>query len=317
MLLLHIILISCIFGLPISFCLFRLFLNGRVFHHKWRHRVLHAKDVNSLSTVERENLGLRKKSSRELARTFVDINVPVDFLLEFLSNNSYAKDWSIFFARIEDLPPTSDGHARRRCYRHKENVGFFWDEEILTVVPGLAKRIYVYGAKSKWFRQCIWSNAEAYTDNLFEPLENGTKTRFTFSTVMINGSGPLVNFFFDWICGSTEQLLETYLLNMDCIKLMAEAAYTLRGGMNDEDNLSRAYLRPHPYDAAGLVGNLNSIINPNEPRIGLKSGNMKFHAKFLRDNPVLLNNGENLDVFYEQEGIDEGIDEESMLRSLL
>ena len=192
----------------------------------------------------------------ELARTSVVIDVPVEFLWKMLSDNSHAHDWSAFFDRILDLPANPSDQsdigvgARRRSFRNLEDVGFYWDEESVAVIPNRFKRIYVFNIRNDtWFKQLLWNDTESYTDNIYESL-GPEKTRFTFSTFVHGFNGPFWNVVYEAL-GQTTLLKELFMLNQDNIKLLAEALYT-----------ETKYQRLHPYDPKYYKGDLDKKIPP-------------------------------------------------------
>ena len=82
---------------------------------------------------------IEESLGKELARVSVVIDVPASYLWDFLSDNSKARQWSVFFDRIEDLPSNPnvenvDGlGARRRCYRNRESRGIIGMKRLFTL----------------------------------------------------------------------------------------------------------------------------------------------------------------------------------------
>ncbi len=205
---------------------------------------------NARSAFAEEPLG------DEIARVSVVIDVPANYLWDFLADNSKARQWSVFFDRIMDLPPNpsvsdADGlGARRRCYRNRDNRGYFWDEEVVHVKPGRVKRIYTFNVSNdSWPRSWFSEGSETYTDNIYAPMgENQTK--FTFATTSLSATSGLTRGFLR-LGGHVDLLIEIFSLNLENIKAMVEAEFR-----------SVTYVRPHPYSESYYTGDLDSTIPP-------------------------------------------------------
>ena len=124
----------------------------------------------------------------ESARASVLIEAPVAFVWEHLSHSEHAREWSTLFDHISDMPPNaarSGGApglgARRRCYRTAAERGFYWDEEVVGVIPHRLRRIYTFNIACTGPRRVL-HRLEAYTDNIYRPVAPD-KMRFTFSSM--------------------------------------------------------------------------------------------------------------------------------------
>ena len=177
----------------------------------------------------------------EVTRVSIVIDVPNSFLWAFLSDNSKAHHWSVFFDRIKDLPSNPnvenvDGlGARRRCYRNRESRGYYWDKEVVHIIPGRLKRIYTFNlSNDTWPRSWFTEGAETYTDNIYVRLGDN-RTKFTFATSSLSATSALSQSLLR-LGSQIDLLIEIFILNLENIKAMAEAEFK-----------SVTYERPHPY----------------------------------------------------------------------
>ena len=174
----------------------------------------------------------------------------------FLSDNSKAHHWSVFFDQIEIYLPTRtwnnvDGlGARRRCYRNRESRGYYWDEEVVHTIPGRLKRIYTFNVSNDtWPRSWFTEGAETYTDNIYTTIDEN-QTKFTFATVSLSTTNAISQASYS-SDKHIDLLTEIFMLNMENIKAMAEAEFK-----------SVTYERPHPYSETYFTGDLDSAVPP-------------------------------------------------------
>ena len=217
----------------------------------------------------------------EVTRVSIVIDVPNSFLWAFLSDNSKAHHWSVFFDQIRDLPSNPnvenvDGlGARRRCYRNQDARGYYWDEEVVHTIPGRLKRIYTFNVSNDtWPRSWFTEGAETYTDNIYTTIDEN-QTKFTFATVSLSTTNAITR----GILLSDKHidlLTEIFMLNMENIKAMAEAEFK-----------SVTYERPHPYSETYFTGDLDSAV---PPITSVTPGNLSRadHLKNLERYPVRL-----------------------------
>jgi len=225
----------------------------------------------------------------ELIRTSVIVDVPISFLWEFLGDNSNAQDWSCVFASIfdieasssEDMPLDGTG-ARRRCQRNQQPVGMYWDEQNALVGRDSTdgsrfKRIFTFDwknqdAPNQWMTDIF--HADAYTDNLYESLSPNS-TKFTFSSTILGKTSWWWRNLF-WLKGDRDYLQESFMVNQDNIKAMAEARYT-----------DTEYLRPYPYWETGKLGDLATAV-PNASVPATPPLEYSDHLQLLEKYPVLF-----------------------------
>lgn len=225
----------------------------------------------------------------ELIRTSVEVDVPVSFLWDFLGDNSNAQHWSCVFASIFDIEPSSsedmpsDGTgARRRCQRNQQPVGMYWDEQNALVGSDSTngrrfKRIFTFNWKNQdaltqWMTGVL--HVTGYTDNLYESI-SPNRTKFTFSPTILDKTSWCWRTLF-WLKGDTDWLRESFLVNLDNIKAMAEARYT-----------DTEYVRPNPYWEAGKLGDLSAAV-PNASVPATPPLDYSDHLQLLEKYPVLF-----------------------------
>jgi len=231
----------------------------------------------------------------ELIRTSIVVDVPIGYLWEFLSDNSNAADWSSIFAKIFDIESSSaaglpaDGTGeRRRCQRNEEPVGLYWDEETALVGTDMMfergfKRIFTFDWKNqRWWNQIQtdFFGAIAYTDNLYESL-TPNRTKFTFSSTILYKT----NWFWRtllWLKGDDAYLRESFMVNQENIKAMAEARFT-----NSE------YVRPNAYWLTGKIGD-RSLTVPNASVTAKPPMGYNDHLDLIKQYPVLFDSGDTL-----------------------
>jgi hypothetical protein len=115
----------------------------------------------------------------KLVHTSVDINVPADSVFKYLGNSANAQDWSVYVDHItalnNDSFPDGVAGARRRCFRNPDEKGIWWDELVTIVEPGKRRQLTIYNLNNF----PMGANGLA-TEQLYEPLDNGSKCRLTF-----------------------------------------------------------------------------------------------------------------------------------------
>ncbi len=118
----------------------------------------------------------------------VDIAAPPGEVFAYLGNSGHAKDWSVYVDHITPLNSDSfpDGAvgSRRRCFQQADEQGTWWDELITIVEPGKRRQLTIYNMHG-----FPMSADGLATEQLYTPLENGTKCRLTF-TVFFSDHDP-------------------------------------------------------------------------------------------------------------------------------
>ena len=189
-----------------------------------------------------ENPRVEPVRGHESARASVLIEAPVAFVWDHLSQSAYARGWSTFFDHISNMPPNPAYESgppglgdRRRCYRTAAETGFYWDEEVVAILPLRLRRIYTFNMANVGRRRLL-RGLETYTDNIYEAV-SGEVTRFTFSSMNFRITRPWA-IRIERRLGLYATVEEIFRLNLANIRAQIEADY--RG---------TRYTRPHPWYA--------------------------------------------------------------------
>ena len=136
-----------------------------------------------------------------MVESIVIINAPLAKVWQVSSNNSLAKKWSVFFAKIvpcpvsscpknQSLKPGDVGYVRRP-YRNENESGIYWDEETLALSKSQSK--IVKTMRSFNFNGYIWFNkGEHLVENIYEAIEPN-KTKVTFKTRLFDRNSLSAN----------------------------------------------------------------------------------------------------------------------------
>jgi hypothetical protein len=127
------------------------------------------------------------RKPRTRAEHSVIIEAPVAEVWAYLSDNTKARDWSIFFHHITSLDDL-DGAvgATRRCFVFADETGRYWDETVVGTEFHRTRHIDMYdivGYKvpgSNTYHYDVWQ--------LYEAL-GPSRTKLTFRTAPAKGSG--------------------------------------------------------------------------------------------------------------------------------
>ncbi|KAJ3086058.1 hypothetical protein HK102_013553 [Quaeritorhiza haematococci] len=239
-----------------------------------------AAPTSGLTERDHHTLAKRASTSDPFVAHEIDIDVPVEFLWQFLGNNTNAHRWSSFFDHISDLPANLERNnreigvgKRRRCYRTAEEKGYYWDEETVHVIPHRLRRIYTFNfVTGSWMDRIF--NVDTYTDNIFVSL-SPTQTRFKFETYIIH---PRM-FQWGWLrwmwqnASGRKMTLDIFRINQENIKAMAEAVYN-----------NREYIRPHPWTDEWPMGDQTKQAPPNTD-LNPEGPSYNDHEKLLKVFP--------------------------------
>lgn len=107
----------------------------------------------------------------------MDIESPIDSVFKYMSNSSFASDWSSFVDHITPLNPDDfrDGEkgSVRRVFVTENEQGAQWDEKIIEVVPNKKRTLTIYNI------QGLPLKADGLlTDQRYEKI-NASKTRLS------------------------------------------------------------------------------------------------------------------------------------------
>jgi len=185
----------------------------------------------------------------------VIISESLDKVWSYNSNDENAKDWSIFFAKIEpcsfdDCPENKEFSSGsigsiRRCFRNEDERGLFWDEKTLDswISDSEAYRqIMTYninGYGSKTIQEKFRLNVEQFYNEI-EKDKTSLKFRVTYSQDQDSFSSDLnlsffekiyLKFIFQITKSRTKEIFEKNLSN-------------IKYAIEQKEN----YLRPYPYE---------------------------------------------------------------------
>ena len=128
----------------------------------------------------------------KLVKVSVDIDAPPAEVFTYLGNSDNAEEWSSFVEHITHLNPDekADGElgAKRRCFKNKDESGEVWDEEILVVEENERRQLSCYN-----FQNFYLSVDNLLTEQLYEELEDGTKTRLSFTLFYPSGKASFID----------------------------------------------------------------------------------------------------------------------------
>ena len=227
-----------------------------------------------------ENPLVEPVRGHESARVSVLIDAPVAFVWDHLSRNAHARSWSTFFDHISDMPrnPACEGGPpglgdRRRCYRMADETGFYWDEEVVAILPLQLRRIYTFNMANLRGRPLL-RGLETYTDNIYEAMSRDL-TRFTFSSMNFRITLPWA-IRIERRLGLYTTVEEIFRMNLNNIRAQIEAAY--RG---------TPYKRPHPWDPDYPQGNVRRKVPGSDKAVtgGKREG---LHGALYDRFPPLL-----------------------------
>lgn len=162
----------------------------------------------------------------------IEINAPIEKVWDYISDNSKAREWSVYFHHISSLPGIEDGAvgSNRRCFRSEDESGIYWDEMVLETTLLKYREILAYNFNG--FEKEVFNNALFFVHQNLSDLGNN-KTMLTFSTEKIRPESVLNSLDYISAKGETEKIFK---LNLTNIREAIEA------GLN-----SREYKRKHPY----------------------------------------------------------------------
>ena len=164
----------------------------------------------------------------------VTIHAPPDEVYAYMSDNSHARDWSIFFDHISDLPgpPAGTVGSHRRCFRRADETGASWDEDTVSVDPPRSRRIRTYNLQH--FKGNVLKDASLYVVQGYASSAPGT-TVLSF-TGGLEGGDLLQRVYAFFLAGESERV---FRLNLENIK----AAIEQKG----------QFVRPHPWEASSVA----------------------------------------------------------------
>lgn len=145
------------------------------------------------------------------------INAPIEEVWKYASNSHNAHDWSVFFDHISPLPGIPDGQvgSLRRCFRHANELGPFWDEVVVTIQPQRMRIITTYNLNHFPLND-LNRGQYVFVRQLYEPIDKHT-TRMTFQTMTRPGSPLLNKMIFRINKKSTSKIFKENLLNIKAI----------------------------------------------------------------------------------------------------
>ncbi len=98
--------------------------------------------IYALSPVHRVDNGNLEISDGILIRQ------PVRFVYQYMGNSANAAAWSSFVHHIRLLGGVDGSvHCKRRCFKHEDEKGLQWDEEIIRVDSLNKRRLRIYNAR--------------------------------------------------------------------------------------------------------------------------------------------------------------------------
>jgi len=174
--------------------------------------------VGCIATILFSPFGSKKGFAYKLVIHSVEINAPADSVYRFLGRSSNAAKWSVFVNHINPLNtaevPDGKVGCMRRCFKHADEQGLQWDEEI--VVADFAKRrqLTVFNMKD------FYMQADGLaTEQIYEPIGEH-RTRLSFTLFFKNNDPSLLELFKTY-CAAYE-VKRIYKGNMANIKTIIE-----------------------------------------------------------------------------------------------
>jgi hypothetical protein len=120
----------------------------------------------------------RKAENNFVLAKKITINKPAKEVYSYLGNSATASDWSMFVDHITPLNPdkVADGKkgSIRRCFRNSNEVGIWWDEEILADIPNEERELTIYNMHG-----FIMQTHNLTTKQIYTPISE-TETELTF-----------------------------------------------------------------------------------------------------------------------------------------
>lgn len=156
---------------------------------------------------------------------------------DYLSDNSNAKMWSVFFDHISTLestdPNINEGGVGsvRRCFRHPNEQGISWDEVTVKTEPYHLRQIHTYNIQNWPVKDFNALEFDVY--QTYEDLgENKTKLSFT-----TNLKSPQTNYA-KWLFYLAKwETLRVFKVNLENIKA------------HIEQGQPSSYDRPHKWES--------------------------------------------------------------------
>lgn len=181
--------------------------------------------VTGCLTIWFSPYGKQKGYEYKLVYTSIEIEVPPDSVFKYLGNSDNAQDWSVYVDHIIPLNNDSfpDGvvGARRRCFQNADKKGIWWDEFITVVEPGKRRQLTIYNMHNF----PIDANGLA-TEQLYEPLSNGSKCRLTFTVFYLNHEPSTWETFKTYFAAYT--IKSVFEINLANIKRLTEEKYAAK-----------------------------------------------------------------------------------------
>ena len=176
--------------------------------------------------------GLASLSCKSDVSESVVIQASPEVVWDYLSDNSKAQYWSVFFDHISSMPgdiPDGQVGALRRCFRNADETGMTWDEEGLITRPYTFRRLRTFNVQHSGYPG--EANAEFWAEQEYVDLGNG-KTRLTFRGVTLKPEGPFYRIMYWFLNFKVSQIFKH---NLENIKAHIEQR--------------ESYKRPHPWVA--------------------------------------------------------------------
>ena len=172
----------------------------------------------------------------QVYKEFVVIDAGQKEVWDYLSDNSNAKMWSIFFDHISTLETTGSDVAEggvgsvRRCFRNSNEQGISWDEVTVKTEPYHLRQIHTYNIQNWPLEDFNVLEFDVY--QTYEKLgKNNTKLGFTASLKSPQTAYAKWLFYI-----SKWETLRVFKVNLENIKVHIE-----RGQM-------ASYDRPHKWE---------------------------------------------------------------------